>query len=163
MSASRDRKDPARDEPARDEPTPDFLRIENQLCFALYAASRAMTAVYAPLLDALDLTYPQYLVLLVLWEHDGERVSHIGDRLQLDSATLTPLLKRLEARGLLERRRSTADERVVEVYLTTAGKRLRRRAAEIPPCIFERSGLTGPELVELRDALKALTARLRAG
>ncbi len=141
----------------------DHLGLEDQLCFALYAASRAMTAVYGPLLDGLGLTYPQYLVLLVLWEHDGERVSHIGDRLQLDSATLTPLLKRLEARGLVERRRSAADERVVEVFLTAAGKRLRRRAAEIPLRVFEKSGLTGPELAQLRATLQELTRRLRAG
>lgn len=149
MSASRDPKD-------------DHLRLEDQLCFALYAASRAMTAVYAPLLDALGLTYPQYLVLLVLWDHDGERVSRIGERLELDSATLTPLLKRLEARGLVERRRSAADERVVEVFLTAEGKRLRKRATTIPPCVFEKSGLTRSDLVELRATLQDLTRRLRA-
>ena len=137
------------------------LRLDDQLCFALYAASRAMTAVYAPLLDALGLTYPQYLVLLVLWDHDGERVSGIGDRLQLDSATLTPLLKRLEARGLVERRRSAADERVVEVFLTAEGKRLKRRAADIPLCMLERSGMTLPELAALRATLQDLTRRLR--
>ena len=92
--------------------TVDPLRLDQQLCFALYAASRAMTAAYQPLLDDLQITYPQYLVLLCLWEEDGLRVSRIGERLYLDSATLTPLLKRLEARGLVERRRSTADERV---------------------------------------------------
>jgi DNA-binding MarR family transcriptional regulator len=139
-----------------------LLHLEDQLCFALYAASRAMTAVYAPLLDALGLTYPQYLVLLVLWDHDGERVSGIGDRLQLDSATLTPLLKRLEARGLVERRRSAADERVVEVFLTAEGKRLKRRAADIPLCMLERSGMTLPELAALRATLQDLTRRLRA-
>jgi DNA-binding MarR family transcriptional regulator len=150
MSASRDRE-------------ADHLRLDDQLCFALYAASRAMTAAYAPLLDELGVTYPQYLVLLVLWERDGARVSHLGDRLQLDSATLTPLLKRLEARGLVERRRSAADERVVEVFLTAAGKRLRRRAAEVPLRAFARSGLTGPELAALRATLQELTRRLRAG
>ena len=139
----------------------DDLALSRQLCFALYAASRAMTAVYAPLLDALGLTYPQYLVLLVLWDHDGERVSGIGDRLQLDSATLTPLLKRLEARGLVERRRSAADERVVEVFLTAEGKRLKRRAADIPLCMLERSGMTLPELAALRATLQDLTRRLR--
>ena len=141
----------------------DLLHLEDQLCFALYAASRAMTAVYAPMLDELGLTYPQYLVLLVLWDHDGERVSGIGDRLQLDSATLTPLLKRLEGHGLVERRRSTADERVVEVFLTAAGKRLKRRAADVPRCVFEQSGLSLAELAKLRTTLQALTGRLRAG
>jgi DNA-binding MarR family transcriptional regulator len=137
--------------------------LDDQLCFALYAASRAMTAAYAPMLDDLGLTYPQYLVLLVLWEQDGTRVSGIGEALQLDSATLTPLLKRLEAHGFVERRRSTADERVVEVFLTTAGKRLRRRAAAVPLRAFARSGLTGPELAGLRATLQELTRRLRAG
>jgi len=141
----------------------DLLHLEDQLCFALYAASRAMTAVYAPMLDELGLTYPQYLVLLVLWDHDGERVSGIGDRLQLDSATLTPLLKRLEGHGFVERRRSTADERVVEVFLTAAGKRLKRRASDVPRCVFEQSGLSLAELAKLRTTLQALTRRLRAG
>lgn len=156
MSASRDRSESPRDEPKGN------LHLEDQLCFALYAASRAMTAAYAPLLESLDLTYPQYLVLLVLWDHDGERVSGIGDRLQLDSATLTPLLKRLETRGLVERRRSEADERVVQVFLTAGGKRLKRRAAEIPLRVFAKSGLTGAELAALRATLQELTRRLRA-
>jgi DNA-binding MarR family transcriptional regulator len=138
-------------------------RLDDQLCFALYAASRAMTAAYAPMLDELDLTYPQYLVLLVLWDQDGERVSGIGEQLQLDSATLTPLLKRLEARGLVERRRSTADERVVEVFLTAEGKRLKRRAGDVSRCIFEKSGLALAELAQLRTRLQALTRRLRTG
>lgn len=140
----------------------DLLHLEDQLCFALYAASRAMTSVYAPMLEELGLTYPQYLVLLVLWDHDGERVSGIGDRLQLDSATLTPLLKRLEGHGLVERRRSTTDERVVEVFLTAAGKRLKRRAADVPRCVFEQAGLSLAELAKLRTTLQALTGRLRA-
>jgi DNA-binding MarR family transcriptional regulator len=138
------------------------LRLDDQLCFALYNASRAMTAAYAPLLEALELTYPQYLVMLVLWEHDGARVSAIGERLQLDSATLTPLLKRLEARALVERRRSSADERVVEVFLTQAGKRLRKKAESVPACILERAGISVRELIALRTQLAELTARLRA-
>lgn len=139
----------------------EHLHLEDQLCFAIYAASRAMTAVYAPLLEPLGLTYPQYLVMLVLWDHDGERVSAIGERLQLDSGTLTPLLKRLEAQGYVERRRNPDDERVVEIFLTTAGKRLRRAAADVPRCIFERSGLSLAELGRLRTQLTALAARLR--
>ena len=137
------------------------LLLDNQLCFALYAASRAMTAAYAPLLDALGLTYPQYLVMLVLWEQDGERVSSIGERLHLDSATLTPLLKRLEARELVERRRSSADERVVEVFLTPAGKRLERKASEIPACMLQKAKLSLAELAKLRAQVQALTERLR--
>jgi MarR family transcriptional regulator, organic hydroperoxide resistance regulator len=138
------------------------LHLDNQLCFALYAASRAMTAAYAPLLDELDLTYPQYLVMLVLWEHDGERVSQIGDRLHLDSATLTPLLKRLEARKLIDRRRSRDDERVVEVFLTAAGKRLERKAAEVPACMLEKVQLSVAEVAKLRAQVQTLTERLHA-
>ena len=140
----------------------DPLHLDNQLCFALYAASRAMTAAYAPLLDELGLTYPQYLVMLVLWEQDGERVSKIGERLALDSATLTPLLKRLEARALIARQRSTEDERVVEVFLTPEGKRLERKAAKIPRCMLEKAQLSTAELVRLREQLRALTEQLRA-
>jgi DNA-binding MarR family transcriptional regulator len=140
----------------------EHLHLDNQLCFALYAASRAMTAAYAPLLDELELTYPQYLVMLVLWERDGERVSSIGERLHLDSATLTPLLKRLEARKLLERRRSRDDERVVEVYLTAAGKRLERKASDVPACMLEKVKLSVAELGKLRAQVQALTQRLRA-
>jgi DNA-binding MarR family transcriptional regulator len=140
---------------------PSQLELDRQLCFALYSASRAMTAAYAPLLEALELTYPQYLVMLVLWEQDGQRVSRIGERLHLDSATLTPLLKRLETRGVIVRRRSTEDERVVEVFLTAVGKRLEKRAAEIPACIFERSGLTMAEVTKLRAQITTLTERLR--
>lgn len=139
----------------------DALALDDQLCFALYAASRAMTAAYAPLLDALELTYPQYLVMLVLWEHDGERVSRIGERLHLDSATLTPLLKRLEARGLLERRRSRTDERVVEVFLTGDGKRLRKRAADVPRAMWCKTELPLPELAKLRATLHELARKLR--
>src|SRR4051812_11088672 len=140
---------------------PAGLRLEDQLCFSIYAASRAMTAAYAPLLDALGLTYPQYLVMLVLWEHDGSRVSDLGEQLDLDSGTLTPLIKRLEARKLVERKRSTADERVVEIHLTAAGKRLRTKAADVPREMFQKSGLSGAELTQLRYTLHALTAKLR--
>jgi len=138
----------------------DALRLDNQLCFALHAASRAMTAAYQPLLEELGITYPQYLVLLTLWEEDGARVSRIGERLYLDSGTLTPLLKRLEGRGLVERRRSTADERVVEVFLTGEGKRLRRRAEAVPRIAFRRTGLSAAELARLRGALRDLTRAL---
>jgi MarR family transcriptional regulator, organic hydroperoxide resistance regulator len=138
-----------------------MLHLDDQLCFALYSASRAMTAAYAPLLGELGLTYPQYLVMLVLWEHEGERVSAIGDRLALDSATLTPLLKRLEARGLIARKRSTADERVVEVFLTAEGKRLKRRAAEVPKCMLEKVQLSVADATRLRAQLNALIEQLR--
>ena len=120
------------------------LRLEDQLCFGLYAASRAMTQAYAPLLEALDLTYPQYLVMLVLWEQDGARVSDIGEQLHLDSGTLTPLIKRLESRKYVERKRSEADERVVEVHLTAAGEKLRKTAAEGPRELCRMAGLPAP-------------------
>jgi DNA-binding MarR family transcriptional regulator len=139
----------------------DAPRLDDQLCFALYNASRAMTAAYAPILEELDLTYPQYLVLMVLWETDGARVSAIGDRLALDSATLTPLLKRLEARGVIERRRSSEDERVVEVFLTAEGKRLRAKGKHVQSCVFECAGLTMKQLVDLRVQLVELTEHLR--
>jgi len=140
--------------------TVDSLRLDHQLCFALYAASRAMTAAYQPLLEELDITYPQYLVLLTLWEQNGLRVSRIGERLYLDSATLTPLLKRLEARGLVERRRSDEDERVVEIFLTVEGTRLKRRAVEVAKAAFCKVNLSVAELVRLREQLHQLTRTL---
>lgn len=138
----------------------DLLRLENQLCFALHAASRAMTGAYQPLLDELGITYPQYLVLLTLWEEDGARVSRIGERLHLDSGTLTPLLKRLEAHELVERRRSSEDERVVEVFLTATGKRLKKRAMEVPAAMLCKTSLSVAELEKLRGTLQSLTRSL---
>jgi DNA-binding MarR family transcriptional regulator len=137
-------------------------KLDEHLCFALYAASRAMTGAYAEHLEALGITYPQYLVLLTLWELDGQRVSSIGQRLFLDSATLTPLLKRLEARGLVERRRSQKDERVVELFLTPAGKRLQRRTVDMTESVFCKTGMPMAELVTLRSTLQALTQNLHA-
>lgn len=137
-----------------------LLRLEDQLCFALYTASRVMTSAYQPLLSALDITYPQYLALLVLWEQDGVKVSAIGERLLLDSATLTPLLKRLEARGLITRVRSSEDERVVEIFLTDAGRKLKKKAAELPKEILCKARLSIEELVSLRGKLQALTKAL---
>src|SRR6476620_9744519 len=111
------------------------LLLDNQLCFSLYSTSLAMTKLYKPLLDELGLTYPQYLTLLVLWERDGLTVSELGQRLFLDSGTLTPLLKRLEAAGLIARIRAVDDERRVHVTLTAAGRKLKARARSIPGCI----------------------------
>ncbi|HSO41038.1 MAG TPA: MarR family transcriptional regulator [Labilithrix sp.] len=141
----------------------DPLLLDNQLCFALHAASRAMTGAYQPLLDELGVTYPQYLVLLTLWEEDGARVSRLGERLHLDSGTLTPLLKRLESRKLVERRRSAEDERVVEVFLTAAGRRLKRSARDVPVAMLCKAGLSVPELEKLRATLQSLTHKLRDG
>jgi DNA-binding MarR family transcriptional regulator len=137
-------------------------KLDDQLCFALYSASRAMTGAYAEFLGELGITYPQYLVLLTLWEQDGVRVSDVGQRLFLDSATLTPLLKRLEGRGLLERRRSQRDERVVELFLTRAGKALQRRAADMAEAVFCKTDLSLAGLGALRESLQALTRRLHA-
>jgi MarR family transcriptional regulator, organic hydroperoxide resistance regulator len=143
-------------------PTDLTMLLDEQLCFALYAASRRMTATYRPLLEALDLTYPQYLVMLVLWERDGLTVRELGARLQLDSGTLTPLLKRLEQAGLLGRRRRQSDEREVEITLTEAGHKLRERAADVPRCMAERLCMSVDAFVRLRDELKSLAAKLAA-
>src|SRR2546423_668470 len=121
-------------------------RLDEMLCFALHAASRAMTGAYRPLLGALNLTYPQYLILLILWQEDGASVSRLGERLFLDSATLTPLLKRLEARGFVTRRRSAEDERVVQVLLTPEGKRLERRAAQVPMAVARQCHLSRADI-----------------
>ena len=149
-------------------PTPDtantdaMLLLDNQLCFALYSTSLAMTRLYKPLLDALGITYPQYLVLLVLWEHDGLTVSELGNRLFLDSGTLTPLLKRMESSGLVTRLRALEDERRVHISLTEAGRLLKTRAAQIPGCILNAAQCPVPELVALTRQMQALRQRLLA-
>ncbi len=134
----------------------DPLALDTQLCFALYSASLAMTKRYRPLLDAIGLTYPQYLVMLALWEGDGLTVSALGERLRLDSGTLTPLLKRLEALGLLQRQRAADDERRVCLTLTAAGRQLRRRALAIPPQLAQALGCSAPERAALAAALRSL-------
>lgn len=139
-----------------------MLELDNQLCFALYSTSLAMTRVYKPLLDELGLTYPQYLALLVLWERDGLMVSELGERLYLDSGTLTPLLKRLEASGLITRIRAVEDERRVHITLTAAGRKLKTRAAKIPGCILSASQCSIPELVSLTQQVQALRQHLMA-
>jgi MarR family transcriptional regulator, organic hydroperoxide resistance regulator len=147
---------------------PSPLHLDQQLCFALYAASRAMTRAYVPLLEPLGVTYPQYLVLLVLWEKEGLSVKQLGERLFLDSATLTPLLKRLEQEGLVTRSRAPEDERVVRIELTDAGRALEQNAASIPIGIACRVGCdpSVPEqlaqIALLRDQLQALRAQLEA-
>ncbi|WBB67303.1 MarR family transcriptional regulator [Micromonospora sp. WMMD812] len=137
----------------------DDLVLRRQVCFALYAASRALTDVYRTVLDAVGLTYPQYLVLLVLWERDDDAttVSALGAELRLDSGTLSPLLKRLEGAGLVVRRRAADDERRVEVALTDAGRALRQRVDDVPARIARATGLTAAELVALRDTLTRVT------
>ena len=139
-----------------------MLLLDQQLCFALYSASLAMTRVYKPLLDELGLTYPQYLAMLVLWEQDGLSVSALGERLYLDSGTLTPLLKRLESSGLVSRIRALEDERRVHITLTALGRKLKARAAKIPGCILSASQCSIPELTALTQQVHALRQRLVA-
>jgi DNA-binding MarR family transcriptional regulator len=140
----------------------EALRLDNQLCFALYSASLAMTKLYKPLLDELGLTYPQYLVMLVLWEGDGLIVSELGQRLSLDSGTLTPLLKRLESAGLVSRMRAVEDERRVHIHLTAAGRKLKARAAKVPGCLLAASRCSVPELLRLTEQIRTLRERLAA-
>jgi DNA-binding MarR family transcriptional regulator len=135
-------------------------KIDQMLCFAVYAAGHAFTRFYKPRLDALDLTYPQYLVLLVLWERDDTTVKNLGDRLFLDSGTITPLVKRLEARGLVARRRDEDDERQVRITLTEAGRALEAKAMSIPLAAAEGTGLTEAGAETLRRELLALRSRL---
>jgi DNA-binding MarR family transcriptional regulator len=137
-----------------------WLALDHQLCFALYATSLAMTKRYKSLLDPLGLTYPQYLVMLALWQNDGQAVSELGERVALDSGTLTPLLKRLEAQGLVQRLRDASDERRVLLQLTPTGRALKARAAKVPAAIAESSGCTLGELGELTRRLQALRLRL---
>ena len=141
-------------------PSPAALRLDNQVCFALYSASLAMTKLYKPLLDTIGLTYPQYLVMLVLWEQDGVTVSELGERLFLDSGTLTPLLKRLEAQGHIARLRDVEDERRVRITLTSQGRALRNQAEVIPQCVLQSSQCSLPELAALTGQLKNLRDKL---
>ncbi|GAB2536990.1 MarR family winged helix-turn-helix transcriptional regulator [Spirosoma aerophilum] len=138
----------------------DKLMLASQLCFPLYALSRQVTALYRPLLEKLDLTYPQYLVLLLLWESDNRTVGEIGDRLLLDSGTLTPLLKRMAQKGLLTRQRNPADEREVTIQLTESGVALRSQAVDIPTQLQENLKLNDQEIVRLRNELQALLNQL---
>ncbi len=144
------------DKKAKDSP----LLLDRQLCFALYSANLALHKLYRQLLTQLDITYPQYLVMLVLWEKDDVTVSEIGERLFLDSATLTPLLKRLEAAGLLNRQRSRKDERQVVVTLTEQGAELRRKAVNIPETVFCATACDGDTLTSLKTGLEKLRDNL---
>lgn len=140
----------------------ELLRLDNQLCFALYAATNRMTRLYQPILATLGLTYPQYLVMLVLWEQAPRSVGAIGEALDLDSGTLTPLLKRLEAAGFVARARDKTDERRVVVSLTDAGLALRERALAVPGELACRVPFDREEAAALREQLKRLQ-RLMAG
>jgi DNA-binding MarR family transcriptional regulator len=131
------------------------------LCFALYSATHAMQSAYVPLLDPLGLTYPQYLVIAALQAQDGQRVGDLGAMLMLDTNTLTPLLKRMEQAGWLDRTRDRADERQVRVTLTDAGRALAARAADVPRCFAESTGLDMAQINDLRDRLVALRDQMR--
>jgi DNA-binding MarR family transcriptional regulator len=143
-------------------PAAEHLRLDRQLCFALYAASGLVTRAYRPLLEPLGLTYPQYLVMLVLWENEPRTVGELGEALDLDSGTLTPLLKRMEAAGLVSRTRDPADERRVRIALTPQGQALRERAQAIPEAMACALPLPPSDLVELRATLQDFARKLRA-
>ncbi|MDD2845810.1 MAG: MarR family transcriptional regulator [Rhodoferax sp.] len=138
------------------------LQLDHQVCFALYSASLAMTKLYKPLLQPLGLTYPQYLVMLVLWEQDDCMVSELGERLFLDSGTLTPLLKRMETSGWLQRQRDSADERRVRIGLTSAGHALREKVASVPVSLLQHTHCTPSELQALREQVQKLRDHLVA-
>jgi DNA-binding MarR family transcriptional regulator len=142
---------------------PDLLALDRQVCFALAVASRTVVSLYRPLLEPMGLTHPQYLVMLALWEAEPLRVNELADRLSLEPATLSPLLKRLEAAGLVLRRRDPDDERAVAVTLTPAGRRLRADAERIPPAVMARLGMGLTELEELRDRLTTVIEAARRG
>ncbi|MBA4341771.1 MAG: MarR family transcriptional regulator [Methylibium sp.] len=154
MPRTKTQPDPARDASA------DWLRLDRQLCFALYSSSLAMTKLYKPLLEPLGLTYPQYLVLLVLWEQDGPSVSTLGERLSLDSGTLTPLLKRMEAAQLISRQRAAEDERRVHVFLTEQGLAMKQQALPIPAKLACASACSLEELSSLTQRLQQLRQQL---
>ena len=154
MARSKQTSNPATD------PRDQWLQLDRQLCFALYSSSLAMTKLYKPLLAPLGVTYPQYLVMLVLWEADGLSVSQLGQRLSLDSGTLTPLLKRLEALGHIERRRASDDERRVDIFLSPSGRKLRTQALDIPSQLACASACELDELVALTQRLHQLRQQL---
>ncbi|WP_431679541.1 MarR family winged helix-turn-helix transcriptional regulator [Kitasatospora sp. KL5] len=141
-------------------PEEELLRLDRQICFSLYAASRAFNGLYRVVLKDLDLTYPQYLVMLVLWEHGDLPVKEIGERLRLDSGTLSPLIKRLEASGRVRRERSAEDERSVTVRLTEEGAALREQALQMPRGILAASGVSLEEIVGLQQLLGRITTAL---
>ena len=150
---------PAAKHAARPE---DALKLGEFLCFAIYSASHAFNRVYKPLLGELGLTYPQYLAMVGLWEQDDQTVGSLGEKLSLNSSTLTPLLKRLEVQGQIRRSRDPDDERQVRVRLTESGKTMRERARKIPSCVHKASGLAIDDLVRLKSVIAALGGSLRS-
>ena len=143
-------------------PSPAPIAVDDMLCFAAYSANLAFNRFYKPLLDRMGLTYPQYLAMALLWREDGQTVGQLGDRLFLESNTLTPLIKRLEAAGLVTRARDKADERVVRVSLTEAGRALAVEAACLPQSVQDATEMTPETMMGLRDGLNVLRDQLRA-
>ncbi|KMQ67405.1 MarR family transcriptional regulator [Chryseobacterium sp. FH2] len=136
------------------------LKLENQICFPLYVIAKEITGLYRPFLDKLDITYPQYLVMMVLWENDGLAVNIIGEKIFLDSGTLTPLLKRLETKGFIIRKRKKEDERVVEIFLTENGKQLQQKACEIPGKIQQKIDIQPGDLIELKNTIQKILNKI---
>lgn len=142
------------------ETNPHNLSLDDHLCFSLYACSRAIMRLYRPYLDELQLTYPQYLVLVTLWNKPKSTIKELGEALNLDTGTLTPLLKRMESAGLIERRRDTVDERVVNIYITQAGKAIQEKAACVPQSLLVASGMKEEELDEINSTIMSLLQKL---
>ena len=138
----------------------ESLKLENQLCFPLYVIAKEITGIYRPFLEELDMTYPQYLVMMVLWENDGLPVNHIGEKLYLDSGTLTPLLKRLETKGFIRRERKKKDERVVEVFTTESGKALKQKACEIPGKILEKVDVAPEDWLAMKESVQKILNKI---
>lgn len=137
------------------------LKLKSQVCFPVYALSREIVNVYRPILEEIDLTYPQYLVMMVLWENEPQKVHEIGNKLNLDNGTLTPLLKRLSAKGLISRKRNSKDERVVEISLTESGKQLQTKAAEVPQKVVKAMGITPEDLMQLKELVVKILNRAK--
>lgn len=138
----------------------ESLQLQNQLCFPLYLIAKEITGLYRPFLDELDITYPQYLVMMVLWENDGLSVNHIGEKLYLDSGTLTPLLKRLETKGFITRKRKKEDERVVEVFISETGKALKAKACEIPEKIYKKIDVSEQDWADLKTSVQKILNKI---
>lgn len=148
--------------PTRGPRLTDQVKLDDLLCFAVYSANNAFNRFYKPVMAELGLTYPQFLVMIALWEADGVRVSHLGERLGLESNTLTPLLKRMEGLGLISRKRDDKDERQVIIALTEQGRALETRASGLPACVLDATGLDPKELVQLRNDIERIRTRLES-
>ena len=139
----------------------ESLQLKNQVCFPLYALSKEITKLYRPMLEELDMTYPQYLVMMVLWEKDGLTVSEVGEKLLLDSGTLTPLLKRLENKSFINRKRKKEDERVVELFLTEEGRNLQQKACSIPNEMIQKINIKNEDLVQLKNLVESILSKIQ--